>query len=272
MGGGGLHVAHVLYGGLLMAVAIVVLEIAPGRRAKRRAALIGGVGFGLFIDEVGKFLTKDVNYFFKPAIAIIYTIFVALFLIVREVVLRRYLGDAKRLAVAAEGVSDLALGQLDVAARSHAVGLLDAVADHPELRAAIHQALDCEHPCAEGSGELRLTALRNGVGRTSRRLVDHRRFIPLLAILMLVGVTGNLIELGLIVFLPPAGRGNGSHFAAIDVAAVVSTALSAPYIAFGIYRLGRGDRAGALRVMSRATLVTVLFTQVFVFFATSSPV
>jgi hypothetical protein len=32
------------------------------------AAFAGGVGFGFFVDEVGKFISEDVNYFFEPAV------------------------------------------------------------------------------------------------------------------------------------------------------------------------------------------------------------
>ncbi len=47
VGGGDLHVAHVLYGGLLMGIAIVMVQVLPGGRTRLRAAFIGGIGFGL---------------------------------------------------------------------------------------------------------------------------------------------------------------------------------------------------------------------------------
>jgi hypothetical protein len=39
------------------------------------AALLSGVGLGLFIDEVGKFITSNNNYFFPLAAPIIYLAF-----------------------------------------------------------------------------------------------------------------------------------------------------------------------------------------------------
>src|SRR6201999_3148632 len=108
---------------------IVLVQILPGTRVRVRAALIGGIGFGLFIDEVGKFLTKDLNYFFRPAVAIIYAVFVLFYLVVREIVLRRPLTESRRIAIAAGAAGDLALGQLDSASKAYALMLLDGVGE-----------------------------------------------------------------------------------------------------------------------------------------------
>ena len=80
LGGGGLHIAHLLYGGIFMAIAIGVLLMYLGRGPRRPAALLGGIGFGFFIDELGKFVTEDNNYFYQPAAGVIYLVFIAIFL------------------------------------------------------------------------------------------------------------------------------------------------------------------------------------------------
>ena len=80
----GLHVAHVLFGGLLMMLALMLLfNFITHTRFLFLTAIIGGVGFGLFIDEIGKFVTKDVDYFFKPAFVIMYVIFILMFVLSR---------------------------------------------------------------------------------------------------------------------------------------------------------------------------------------------
>src|SRR5438128_3434136 len=61
LGGAGLHIAHLLWGGLLMLLSLLILLVYLGRRVMRLAAVVGGLGFGVFLDELGKFITSDNN-------------------------------------------------------------------------------------------------------------------------------------------------------------------------------------------------------------------
>ena len=85
LGGGGLHIAHMLYGGILMLAVIVILLAFVDDRLVVASSVIGGIGWGIFIDELGKFITSDNNYFFQPTIALIYVISIMLFLIFRAI-------------------------------------------------------------------------------------------------------------------------------------------------------------------------------------------
>src|SRR3954464_15284170 len=98
LGGGGLHIAHLLYGGLFMAVAIGILLMYLGRGPRRPAALLGGIGIGFFIDELGKFVTEDNTYFNNPAAGVIYLVFIAIFLIIRTLARGGDLTDDERAA------------------------------------------------------------------------------------------------------------------------------------------------------------------------------
>ncbi|MBX3086216.1 MAG: hypothetical protein KF716_31560 [Anaerolineae bacterium] len=72
IGGGELHFAHALWGGLLQFIALCVFLTFANRWTYTVSAILGGIGVGLFIDEVGKFMTKNNDYFFPFAAPIIY--------------------------------------------------------------------------------------------------------------------------------------------------------------------------------------------------------
>src|SRR5664279_512573 len=78
---GSFHIAHMLWGGFFMLAAIIILISFLSEAAMSGAAILGGIGFGTFIDELGKFITRDNDYFFQPSIAFIYIIFVLVYLI-----------------------------------------------------------------------------------------------------------------------------------------------------------------------------------------------
>jgi hypothetical protein len=262
VGGNGLHVAHVLWGGLLMAVAIVLVEVLPGTRIRLRAAFLGGIGFGLFIDEVGKFLTKDVNYFFHPAIAIIYAVFVGGYVLVRLAMQRRVLSDRRRLAIASAAVADLALGELDAFSRSYALRLLDGVDETSELRAAaegVRSALLADRPSRPGL-EGRLARLRDRLEDAAERLLATPaggRVVTGLFVLQAVGI-------GLGVFLALT-RQNHARAVTTMLDTVLPSTVSTVLLAVGVARLAAGRRLEALRLLRVSVVVQMLFTQVVVF-------
>ena len=75
LGGGELHIAHVLWGGLFLFIGGLLPLIFSNRWALDLSALLSGVGIGLFIDEVGKFITQSNDYFYPSAAPIIYAFF-----------------------------------------------------------------------------------------------------------------------------------------------------------------------------------------------------
>ena len=113
VGGKGLHIAHMLWGGLLMVTAIVILLTYTGRTAARWASIAGGAGFGLFIDELGKFITSNTNYFFRPAAAIIYTVFILLYLAIRLLLRRQHLSGRKQLSLGLQEFMEAAVHSYD---------------------------------------------------------------------------------------------------------------------------------------------------------------
>jgi multisubunit Na+/H+ antiporter MnhC subunit len=75
LGGGELHVAHVLWGGLLLFAASLLMMILANRWVYILGAVLAGLGVGLFIDEVGKFITQTNDYFYPAAAPIVYALF-----------------------------------------------------------------------------------------------------------------------------------------------------------------------------------------------------
>ncbi|MGH2402252.1 MAG: hypothetical protein ACRDE6_06035, partial [Candidatus Limnocylindria bacterium] len=75
IGGGDLHIAHALWGGAALFAAAILPILLAGRFVYLTSALLAGIGIGLFIDEVGKFITAENDYFYPAAAPIIYATF-----------------------------------------------------------------------------------------------------------------------------------------------------------------------------------------------------
>ena len=262
VGGGNLHVAHVLWGGLLMGVAIVALVIVPGGAVKMRGALVGGIGFGLFIDEIGKFLTKDVDYFYQPAIAIMYVVFVGFYLVVRTVLQRRRPTDRLRLAAGLDALSDQARGQLRQSQRDLATALLGEVTD-PDLREValqVRTALATDMAAQIGV-EHRLTVWRDGLGRVANRVLQGRSTQRIVLGFFVLQAAVSVTDIGYLIVTGAAGT---SHEGAGPVAAISGGAVTVLVIV-GAALLLRNQTLAALRVLHAALVINLLISQVFLF-------
>jgi hypothetical protein len=124
VGGGDIHVAHVLWGGFLLVIAVLLPVLFVGRRSLALAALLAGIGAGLFIDEVGKFITTSNDYFFAPAAPIIYG--GLLLLVLLWALVRRSRADSPLDATqaAVEALRDAVDGRLTEPDRRRALGRL----------------------------------------------------------------------------------------------------------------------------------------------------
>nr|WP_236147528.1 hypothetical protein [Mycolicibacterium sp. CH28] len=106
IGGGDLHIAHALWGGALMMLALVTGWMALGFGARLLTVVMGGIGFGLFLDEVGKFVTKDNDYFYGPSADIMYVLVCLILVGARLIRVVRPLSAHECLASAASIAAD----------------------------------------------------------------------------------------------------------------------------------------------------------------------
>lgn len=126
VGGAHLHIAHMLYGGLLMMATIFILFSFLNRFALNLGSILGGVGFGFFIDELGKFITKNNDYFFEPTIALIYVIFVLMYLIGEVIPKHKTVTKTEFLVNAIELTKEVIIQDLDSHEKKEALAYLKA--------------------------------------------------------------------------------------------------------------------------------------------------
>ncbi|WP_406503697.1 hypothetical protein [Streptomyces sp. NBC_00212] len=265
-GKGGLHIAHMLWGGLLMLAGLLVMLVFTGVASRQSGAVVGGIGFGLFIDEVGKLVSVD-GYFYRPAAGIIYLTFVALTGLAwwatrRERTDREAAPVATRSAVAAETALNGILRGLTPQERDEALrrlrgtgvpateldtalaALLEAVPERParDLRPHHHAAHRVRAwLVARVSGDLRFVRIA-AWGATLQAAL-------LLIAVAADGLTGNLAD--------------ETQWTAI--AGALACSLASLVLAVRGTALLRRDGNAALRPLRAALLVDLLLGQVFKF-------
>lgn len=256
LGGGGLHVAHVLWGGLLMAVALVGALSWAGPVVRPLAALVGGIGFGLFIDEIGKFVTSDNDYFFEPTASLIYLVVVVLVLAGEAIHGRRAPDPHETLAAAADlAVAGIA-GGFSIRARRQARELAEAAGDvrgAAEVRALLDVVEDDARELPDP-----ISAVSRWVVTTSRRVV-RVRWLPRVTVAVLAIAT-----------LATVGRGvwlivDGAELPWwAEIGMIASGAVSLVCSGIGLHLVGT-DRVRGYEWFRRAVLVNLLLTQIALF-------
>lgn len=75
LGNDTLHIAHALWGGVLLIISSLLTLTYVNRWVFQLASILAGAGVGLFIDEIGKFITQSNDYFFPAAAPLIYVFY-----------------------------------------------------------------------------------------------------------------------------------------------------------------------------------------------------
>lgn len=151
LGGAGLHIAHVLWGGLLLFAACLIMLIYANRWSLVAGAIVAGAGMGLFIDEVGKFITDTNDYFIPAAAPIIYVFFLLTVVVYMQVRRRRLRNPRNELYQALESMQelldhDLETNELAILRRRLKYVISESVdPSQAELARSILVYLDSEH-------------------------------------------------------------------------------------------------------------------------------
>ncbi|MGE5222481.1 MAG: hypothetical protein ACM3PY_08595 [Omnitrophica WOR_2 bacterium] len=144
LGGSKYHIAHLLWGGLFLFIASLLPLILANRWIYSLSALFSGIGVGLFIDEVGKFITQNNDYFFPGAAPIIYAFFLLTVLLYYQVRKPPSKDPRTELYNSLEGLEDVLDHDLDARERADIEARLHFVASqkqNPDLSTLAQELL-----------------------------------------------------------------------------------------------------------------------------------
>ena len=257
LGGGKIHFAHLLWGGLGMLIALILFMSMEGRLWKVLATLAAGIGFGLFIDELGKFITSDNDYFFKPTIAIIYVVFVVLLLVARAISHNVAVSPESALVNAFDLTKEAVIRDMNETERADALTMLDRCDQTDpivEQLAAMVRGMT-EVPRSAPGSYLRLKARLDHVVRW----LSANRWFRFL-------IVGWYVALSLVALAYPFVA--STSFSALDFAQkgqLLSALATGILVVVGILRW-RHSRLAAYRWFERAILVTLFIYEFFAFY------
>ncbi len=264
-----LHIAHMLWGGVGMMAALVVVFAFQGHLWMLIAAAGGGAGFGTFIDELGKFITKDNNYFFRPTIAIIYLIFVAMYLAFRSLGRIRRISDEERVVNALDLTKEAAMRDLRPREVNAALDLLAGCDPRDPTVVALQNVL-LQTPAGDDAAPGLAERVTAWVQRIYLRLITWRwfrvLFIGVFVLISLGALATALVRVaGLTLGELQGGWSAISSSELVAVGQLVSALAVGILTVIGVVRW-RNQPLAAFRWFARAVLVQIFLGQFFEFY------
>jgi len=263
VGGSSFHIAHVLWGGLVMAVGAIIMFIFLGNRLALLGTFMSGIGFGLFIDEVGKFVTKDNDYFYKPSVAIMYTVFIILYMVTRWVITSAAYTENEYLVNSISELQNIPIGHATTGEKKLILYLLaNSDAGNPlaaDLKGVVNRI---DTTLAEKVSLV--VRWRNGFYNWYRRLTGKSWFTKAVAGFFVLQFAGTLSLVLVILFDPGSMVDQMKDFTFSDWAILASNVISAVYICWGLLLLHR-SRLNAYGMFERSVLVQLFLGQMFLF-------
>ena len=268
IGGGSLHIAHMLWGGLLMMAAIVIALSFIGVRSRQAAAVLGGVGFGVFIDELGKFITKDNDYFFEPTIGLIYATFVILYLAFNFFTRAQRLTPREyQLNVLAE-LEEAIAHDMDRTEKSRLHALLNSSDQNDPLTKHLRKFVDTiEIIPREKPGPI--TRWLKKIDRAYSRFWKMRAsniYVSVLFVIEVILLAGGALYTVYANLDDVRGLFDGiaTYGEELLIGQLISSLVAAGFVLYGLSKLSE-SRLAAFEQFRRATLINIYLTQFFVF-------
>lgn len=262
------HIAHMLWGGFLLMIALVLSLSFLGNRVLQIASIVGGVGFGVFIDELGKFITSDNDYFFEPTVAILYFVFLILIFIFNYIETHRPLSEKEYIMNAFQLFEEVVSQDMDREEKRKLVQYIKHAKNYPfaeELEKLAKQ--------------LEVTPARkpNFFQRTYHSIIDFvdsviekplfRKFVIAFFVIKVMIMFANIFliaafKIGSIpLFIPQIP----DQLTLLIYGELFSILLSGVFVVFGIIYF-RFSRENAYAMFKYSVIVSILITQFFVFY------
>lgn len=265
---GSLHIAHVLLGGVLMMLALIVALAHINKSAYYLVAVLGGFGFGAFIDELGKFITGDNDYFFRPTVALIYVVFVLVYLLVEIFVNKPRLSDREKLINALELAKEVVMEDLDHRERRRALQLLEGLSPADPVVRALRDLLYSTEAVSVPKPNI-YTKAKYKARRIYIKLVKKAWFVrAMIAFFVLQSLSALALGLFLLYAKVHWQVDLQSIFPSLsffDLAGLFSATLAAALVAAAAIKM-QSDHLKGYELFKEAVLVQIFLVQVFLFY------
>jgi len=261
LGGGEYHIAHMLWGGFFMLAALIVMFSFLGKRAIYTASLLGGIGFGTFIDELGKFITSDNNYFFRPTVALLYIIFVLLYILMKFIPRIGKISEREYLINALDLIKEAAINDFDVDEEKQALAYLQACDRNDPTVQTLKKLIKQLKTLPESSPGI-LTKIRLQIAKWYYKIARSGWMMKIIILYLFYETLRTLVQAFLyfvtrpVLPLPEWGK-------------LYSSLLAGAFVFIGLWSMKFSkSKLDAYRFFRIAMLVTILLTEFFAFMRT----
>ncbi|HEX8924008.1 MAG TPA: hypothetical protein VF828_04725 [Patescibacteria group bacterium] len=275
------HIAHVLWGGLFMAIGAIIMMAFHGDRARRLGIVYSGLGWGLFIDEIGKYLTVNNDYHFPLAIIFIYISFVVIFLVYRRLSTLAPKDPRTLLYQAINQIEEIAENDLEVKEKKALLAKLDIVIkrgslENKKIAAELRKMIVNIEPIADKREKWNIRAWRILRASFYNLFLKRRWVVNLLAVVAVAYIISSVVD---IIYVLPRFRNNELltiFYEDINLATktdvtmfylknIFDLAASALFVV-GIYFVMRKKRIKGINFFQYGLLINIFLASLFKFY------